>query len=77
MTGDLLLRGNPQFPQPSHQVLLRPVSLHQLAAGAQQLHVLDVVLATGALGDDVVNPCAESKLVAEPAGPRRGVSGHR
>ena len=33
----------PQFPQPGHQVVLRPVTLDPVAVSAQQLKVLDVV----------------------------------
>ena len=47
-------RGDPKFPQSGHQVLPRPVALYPVAVGAQQLHVLDVVVTTCSLRDDVV-----------------------
>ena len=61
---------NPQFFQLGHQVLLRAVTLHAIAVSAQQQQVLDVVLATGALGDDVINlEDAERELGPAPVAP--------
>ena len=62
---DMFLRRDPQFPQPRHQILLRRVALHAVTVGAQQLEVLDVVLATGTLRNDVVDlKDAERELAA-------------
>ena len=49
------LRRNSQLPKPGHEVLLRPITLHSVTVGTQQLQVSDVVSATDALGDDVVD----------------------
>ena len=62
----MLLRRDPQFSQLGNQVLLRPVALHTVAVGAQQLQVLDVILAAGALGDDVFN-CQDAERVLAAA----------
>ena len=48
-------RSNAQFPQAGDQVFLGPVALDPVAVGAEELQVVDVVLAAGVLGDDVIN----------------------
>ena len=63
-------RRDPQFSQPGHQILQRPVALDAVAVGAQKLQVLDVVLAATAAGDDVVHfEDAERELAAAPFAP--------
>ena len=70
LSSPFTLRRNPQFPQPRHQVLLRPVALDPVTVGAQQLQVLDVALATGAPRDDVVNlKDTERELAAASVAP--------
>ena len=49
------LNRNSQRVQPSNQVLLRPVAFHSVAVSAHQLQVLDIVLATAAMWDDVID----------------------
>ena len=64
------LRRDPQLPQSRHQVFLRPVALHPIAVSAHQLQVLDVVLATGPLRDDVIHlQNAERELAAASVAP--------
>ena len=63
-------RCDTQLPQPGQQVFLRSVSLDPVAVGAQQLQVLDVVLAAASTGDDVVHlKDAERELAAAPVAP--------
>ena len=60
-------RRNPQLPQLGYQVLLRPVSLHPVAVGAQQLQDLDVVQSSITVQDDVSYfEDAERELAAAP-----------
>ena len=66
----LILHRDAQLAQPGHQLFLRPVALHPVAMGAQQLQVLDVVLATGALRNNVVYlEDAERELAAASVAP--------
>ena len=64
-----LLRDS-QFPQLGDQVFLRPVTFHPVAVCTQQLQVLDVVLAAGALGDHMINlQDTERELAAAAVAP--------
>ena len=58
------------LPQPGDQVFLRSIALNPIAVGAKQLQVLDVVLATAAAWDDVINlEAAEWELAAAAVAP--------
>ena len=48
-------RSYAQFPQAGNQVFLWPVALDAIAVGAEELQVVDMVVAAGVLGNDVVH----------------------
>ena len=67
---NLAIRRNAQFPQPSHQALLRLVALDPVAVSAQQLQVLDIVLAAGSLRNDMIDlEDAKGKIGAATVAP--------
>ena len=58
-------RNYAQFPQAGNQVFLRSVAFDAVAVGAEELQIVDVIVAAGVLWDDVVRLGGVEPLICD------------